>query len=112
MGSGAAHQLNSGPGDRDPASCSPAALMGLVSGGESAPRGSMVTQTPHHRDFAQFKKGDNDQCTFFSWGMAETPAVLACCQDSSLKTHQFPFISKIGPQAFNRVRMCDNYSER
>ena len=39
-------------------------------------------------------------------------AVLAYCQDSSLKTHHFPFISKIGPPAFYTIRMCNSYQER
>lgn len=45
----------------------------------------------------------------FFLGAGETPAVWACCQDNSLKSHQFPFISEIGLQAFYKVRMCNNY---
>lgn len=116
MGSGTAHQLTSGPRWQehlgDPASCPPAALMGLATRWwEPSQEQSGDTETASQGLLLRLKREIMTNAHFFL-GDGETPAVLACCQDSSLKTHPFPLISKIGPQAFDRVRMCNNYWER
>lgn len=61
---------------------------------------------PESQGLTLFKVGDNDQCTFLKSQAGES-AVLAYFQNTSFKTHQFPCISKIGPQAFYQVGMCD-----
>ena len=80
-----------------------------------------MTERPNQRDLLSLKwdvMTDVLSLFFFfffakGWGKS---AVLAYCQDSSLKTYQFPFTSEIGPQAsykaFYKVRMCNTYQER
>ena len=77
--------------------------------------GDRETESQTH---AQFKMGDNDQCHIlfsggFFWpkpgGEKKKSAFWHIAKTPLLETHQFPFISKIGPQAFYKVGMCNNY---
>lgn len=61
------------------------------------------------RDSISLKGEIMTRAFFFPKPRGRESAVLACCQDSSLKTYQFFLINKIRPQAVYKGRMCNNY---
>lgn len=109
IGSGTVHQLNSGPRWQEHL-CNPYFPFHCSSNGLDSPvvRGTCGGAI-WWQGQRQFKRRDNDPCIFFPKPRGRESAVLACCQDSSLKTYQFFLINKIRPQAVYKGRMCNNY---
>lgn len=56
----------------------------------------------------QFKRRDNDQCTFSLSQGAGNQLFWHVAKIALLKTRQFSFINKIRPQAIYKGRMCNN----